>query len=297
MRRLFCAFILLLTALPSFAGQPNPTKRQRELIEKLLVAMNVNRTGASAMDAVLGQMQKQYLDGAAAKGNSPEDIAEAKEMFADFRQRAGKIDIGGLLREAQIVIFAKYFNEQELADLTAFYESATGRKSIEVMPQMMTEGMQAGAQYLGPVMEKVMAEVSEEQEKKHPWRRTMTELRWVATALEAYQTDQEGETYPAGDYESLKAILTPQYLKDFPEKDIWGHAYAYVVSEDRKHYRLVSAGADTNFEWDSRRIVAAKPGETVVTTYRERLEDDLIYQDGSFVQLPVQAKPQPNKVE
>ncbi|MEA2164025.1 MAG: hypothetical protein QOK37_2152 [Thermoanaerobaculia bacterium] len=76
---------------------------------------------------------------------------------------------------------------------------------------------------------------------------------------------------------------------------MWGNSYAYIVSADRHHYRIVSSGADSNFEWDSRRIAPTKPGETTQMRYSDRLEDDLIYADGSFIQLPSQAKPKTKK--
>jgi hypothetical protein len=46
---------------------------------------------------------------------------------------------------------------------------------------------------------------------------------------------------------------------------------------------------------DSRRIEVPKPGANTAVRYRDRLEDDLIYADGAFVQLPVQAKPREKK--
>src|SRR6185436_7550336 len=94
------------------------------------------------------------------------------------------------------------------------------------------------------------------------------------------------DLYPGGDYASLEETLD-EYLAELPEKDMWGHPYAYVVSTDSKRFRLISGGADGNFEWDSRRIAGA-PNENV--RFRERLEDDLIFADGAFVQLPIQAK-------
>lgn len=132
---------------------------------------------------------------------------------------------------------------------------------------------------------------------KRPWRGTMKDIRTVATAIEAYQTDQADGTYPSGDYAGLKAVLQGnwKYLDKFPEKDMWGNPYAYVVSADRHHYRIVSSGADSNFEWDSRRITLPKPGEAAVTRYSERLEDDLIYGDGEYIQVPVQMKPKATK--
>lgn len=287
--------IVLAVALPLFATEPNPSARQRELIEKMLDITNASNTGTTVMDQMFGFIEKQFLDQAAAKGNDPDDIAEAKEMFSLFRERAAKIDFDGLLREASVRIYAKYFTEAELVDLTAFYATPTGRKSIEVMPHLLREGMDAGVQYIAPKIEEVMAEVTLLQEKKRPWRRTMSDIRSVSTALEAYAVHHENR-YPTGDYASLKETLAP-YLSKLPEKDMWDHPYAYVVAPDASSYRLVSGGADGNFEWDSRRIAASAKKDTeedyadVEIRYRERLEDDVIFENGFFLQLPQQAKP------
>lgn len=291
MRRLL---IVLAVALPLFATEPNPSTRQRELIDQLIRTTGMDATGPQMMDQVFGVIEKQFLDDAAARGNDPADIEEAKETFSLFRERALKIDFAGLMREAYIRIYAKYFTEAELVDLNAFYATPTGLKSVEVMPHLMREGMEAGVTFLQPKIEEVMAEVMLIQEKKRPWRRTMSDIRAVSTALEAYAIDNE-ERYPSGDYASLKETLA-DYLTNFSEKDIWDHAYAYIVSADGSSYRLVSSGADGNFEWDSRRIIAAKAtaeDEFVVPEiqYRERLEDDILFQDGGFLQLPLQAKP------
>jgi hypothetical protein len=291
MRRLSFAAIVVAVCVPLFAAtEPNPSARQRELIEKLLVLSKMDQSAPAVMDAMFAQIQKQYLDEAARKGNDPDDVAEARDLFESFRAGASKIDFDGLLHESFVRIYARHFTEQELADLVAFYATPTGQKSIEVMPQLMTEGMQAAAEHISPKVEAVMAQAAEEQEKKRPWRRTMSDIRRVATALEAFMLDND-EQYPAGDYASLKALLSPDYLDKFPEKDMWGHSYAYVVSDDRQHYRIISGGADQNFEWDSRRIVPAKAGEEPAVRYRERLEDDIIFADLQFIQAPVQAKP------
>jgi hypothetical protein len=293
MRRLQLIAILFAVALPVIAAEPNPSVRQRELSEKLLVAMNVGGNSSAMMDTMFAQIEKQVVGAAGGPGKNADDIAEAKDLFAAFRERARKLDIAGLMREAQVRIYARHFSESELADLNAFYATPTGQKSIQIMPQLIAEGMQAGIDNLAPKIEALMAEVTEEQEMKRPWRRTMKDMQTVAVAIEAYQTDQKDGTYPPGDYAGLKAVLQGEYeyLAKLPEKDMWGNPYTYVVSEDRHHYRIVSSGADSNFEWDSRRITPAKSGETTATRYSDRLEDDLIYADGSFIQLPAQAKP------
>ena len=286
MRRLSVLPLVLCLAFPLLATEPNPSQRQTELIEKLLTLMKISGNTAAMMDAVNAQIEQQYLGQAAANGNSEEAMAEAKELFAAFRAESAKIDFAGLLHDSFVRIYAKYYNEQELADLIAFYSTPTGQKTIDVMDDLMREGMQAGIEHVAPKIEETMKRVGAEHEKKRPWRRTMNDLLSLAAAIEAYQTDN-GQ-YPAGDYAALQEELG-DYIESFPEKDIWGHAYAYVVSNDRLHYRLVSAGADSIFDWDSRRIPAAGEGEL---RYRDRLEDDVIYGDGEWRQLPAQSKQQ-----
>lgn len=293
MRRQLIALSLAVSALPLLAAtEPNPSAKQRAEIEKLLTATNIDAGARSMMDAMYGQIEKQFLG--AASSNDSEDVAEAREMFAEFRKRAAALDFGSELHEAYVRLYAKYFTEQELADLNAFYASTTGKKAIEMMPALMRDGMEIGVQHITPKIEKLMSEVMADQAKKKPWKQTMSDMTSVATALEAYATDHK-DTYPAGDYASLKAALAPTYITTFPDTDSWGHAFGYAVSPDRKHYRIISGGADTNFEWDSARIVLAKEGEDLSLVYKDRLEDDLIYADGQFIQLPVQAKPKTQK--
>lgn len=296
MRRSLTALLIALFAVPVFATEPNPSARQRDLVNELLDIMNVNQTSATIIDTMFSHIEKQIIDSASAKGDDAESIEEAKELFGMFRQRASKIDFDGLMRESTVRLYSKYFTEAELSDLIAFYGTATGRKSLEVLPAIMRESMEVGASQVAPKIEQAMKEALEESERKRPWRRTMSDIRSVATAIEAYATDQEDMLYPRGDYASLKEALVPTYMRELPEKDMWDHGYAYVVSPDGSRYRLVSGGSDGNFEWDSRRVAAEskKEGdewEEVETQYRERLEDDLIFENGSFLQLPIQAKP------
>ena len=289
MRRVFRTALALCIALPLFATEPNPSVHQRQLAEKLLVVMRVDDTVRSTIDTMYAQIEKQFLESAAANDTDEESVAEAKETFTSFRQKASKLDLSGELREAYVRMYSKYFTEKELENLIAFYESPTGRKTMDVLPQMMQESMQAGMKHLGPPLQQAMQEALDEQEQKRPWRKTMADIRTIATAVEAYAIDHDDE-FPAGDYDALKPLLEPTYIKTMPAFDMWKHPYAYVSSDDHLHYRIVSAGADTIFEWDSRRIAPVKEGQEPSIAYRDRLEDDLIFADGMFVQAPMQSK-------
>jgi hypothetical protein len=281
MRHILAVLLVAALAVTSFAAtEPNPSQRQRELIETLLALSNSEALQRSVMDSMFAEIQKQLVDAA-----GPEEAEEAAELFTIFRERVAKVDLQAPMHEATIRTYAKYFTETELADLVAFYRSPTGRKQIEVMPQLLQEQMQSGVQYLSPKIDEAMRDAMREQEKRRPWKRTMTEIRNVASALEAYAVDND--RYPNADYAGLKELLSPAYMLELPEKDIWDHAYAYAVSPDGMHYRLVSAGADGIFEWDSR---VFKEGAEEIR-YRDSLKDDVIFADGEWLQLPVQAKP------
>jgi hypothetical protein len=71
----------------------------------------------------------------------------------------------------------------------------------------------------------------------------MSDLRSLATALEAYAVDHK--IYPAATTLSeLLPMIQPIYIRKAPAVDAWGHAYVYVPSPDGKSYRLVSPGCD-----------------------------------------------------
>lgn len=287
MHRFSALALTLALALPVFATQPNPSARQRELALKLIEVSDMLKAMASGSDMMLGQLEQQYMADAQAKG---QDLAEAKELFEATRAAVQKIDFATPMKDAVVNIYAKYFTEAELQQLIAFYGSDAGRKYLGVANDLMRDSMNAATELLLPTIQETIAKVNAEHDKKRPWRRTMSDIQSVASALWAYSTDND--EYPSGDYASLKDALVPTYIAKLPENDIWGHAYAYVVSDDRKHFRLVSAGADSIFDWDSRRIAPVREGQAI--RYRDRLEDDVIFADEDFIQLPVQAKPAEN---
>jgi len=168
---------------------------------------------------------------------------------------------------------------------------------LEVLPQIEREAMQSNFDSLNVKIGDVMKQVQDERHKRTPWEPTMSDIRTVATAVEAYATDEN--KYPdAATWSDLGKILSPTYVKTMPQKDAWGNEYAYVVSDDKSRYRIVSSGADGVFEWDSRRIApltkaqqdAAPDAPLPEPKYSERLEDDIIFADGVFVQMPKVAK-------
>jgi general secretion pathway protein G len=113
-------------------------------------------------------------------------------------------------------------------------------------------------------------------------KRTMADIRMIATALEAYGTDHESEEYPPGEFaESLGPHLRPTYIKTLPGLDGWGTGIRYTPLPNRG-YMIRSAGGDKVFEHDSPDEYT--PGAT------SHFDCDIVFANGEFVQYPEGAK-------
>lgn len=275
------AFALAVCALPLFATEPNPSKKQAELVDQLIALTGASKTSHAMLDYFVDEMYKQQV--AQADGD-PAALEDAKKDAARTRELMANLDLVKLQRESTTRIYSKYLTEADLENLVAFYKTPAAQKYIAALPELSREAMQAGAEKLGPQLEAIMRQVQEEHALRHPWERTMRDIRSIATAAEAYETDEE--KYPPAS--ELKKLLEPTYIKELPAKDPWGNAYFYIASDDGAHYRIASAGSDGVFDWDTRKISATAPKDV---KYTEHLEDDIIYQDGALIQAPAVAMP------
>ena len=114
-------------------------------------------------------------------------------------------------------------------------------------------------------------------------KRTMADMRSVATAWEARATDVNsylaagatlgGVTYMEPNAlitASVTSILGPTYIKRVPDTDAWGQTFA-VASSDTQ-YSIESYGKNKTDDTD-----------VAVTT---RFDCDIIFADGTFVAYP-----------
>lgn len=106
----------------------------------------------------------------------------------------------------------------------------------------------------------------------------MADMRSIAVALETYATDTN--LYPEVAFEELEQFLVPTYIRELPKVDAWGTPFWYAGNSDRSSYRIVSAGADRQFEHNSRHIGPADEGPFYGDS------SDIIFQDGTFTRFP-----------
>jgi type II secretion system protein G len=115
-------------------------------------------------------------------------------------------------------------------------------------------------------------------------KRTMTDIRALATAIEAYHVDNS--QYPAaacasGLYtdagttlsESSFTNLAPTYIAVPPVRDGWSHFLLYNVSTGNARYNIQSYGRN-----------GASDGVVCGTT--SDFNDDIVFTNGAFVQWP-----------
>lgn len=196
-----------------------------------------------------------------------------------------RVDFGSIAEASDVDVFQRTFTADELRELIAFLKTKAGQKTLTAIGEAVTASL--------PRMEQSVAEASgainreDEQARlaKHPWLTTIAEIRTIATAAEAYATDHN--RYPAAaTMEELRTILEPTYIVKLPAKDYWGNDYLWRISPDGQHYRIISPGADHFLSFGSEILDAdAQPAVS------DSLEEDIIYQDGTFIRCPKEADP------
>ncbi len=117
-------------------------------------------------------------------------------------------------------------------------------------------------------------------------KRSMADMRSLATAIEAYATDQNyypaaagytlpsGLSLPTGTLGPVPDSLSPTYLRVVPLVDGWSSYYTYGTSTSQTDFVVRSAGADGALD--------SSPIWGLTTNFNA----DIILVDGTFVQYP-----------
>lgn len=250
--RTAAAVLLLFAAVSSQAADPPPTRRQT--IESIVRLSRVQQLEETAVSVAIEALM------------SAATTPEQKEMLRQLQMRA----MAQSTDETWILAYDRALDDKSLAELLAFYKTPAAGRALSITSRTLSDTMQQRLK---------SPELNAAERELRAARTTIADLRVLATALEARATDTN--EYPeSADMETLRGLLEPTYVKHMPARDAWGHEYLYVGSPDKQHYRFVSAGADGLFEPDSRRLAKLELKET------ERVEDDIIFQDGEFVRVP-----------
>ena len=195
-----------------------------------------------------------------------------------------RMDFGAIADATDVEVFDRTFTADELRELIAFLKTKTGQKTLQAVAEAIAASMPLMDTKEEEASQAVYQDEVDDRYKRHPWLRTLDDLRTIAGAAEAYATDNNH--YPAAaSIEELRTVLEPTYVRTLPLKDFWGNPFVWHTSPDGQHYRIISTGADGQMSFDSEIVdVNARPKES------ESLDDDIIYQDDVFIRLPKSAE-------
>jgi general secretion pathway protein G len=115
-------------------------------------------------------------------------------------------------------------------------------------------------------------------------KRTMADMRTLATAIEAFAVDNNNyiagacaaglfTTYGTATDDTSFSALTPTYIASSPKNDGWGVPFRYNSPTPQDKYNIVSFGRD--------KTAGATPCGTTTD-----FNDDIVYSNGTFLQWP-----------
>lgn len=126
-------------------------------IRRLLEAAGTKTVMATMLDSMQTSI-KPLLSRSLPPGEYRDELINL--FFERFRS---KTNLDQLL-DLTIPVYGKYFSDQEVKDLTKFYESPLGHKAVTAVPQIMTETQALGRQW----GEKIGRETMQEVLAEHP---------------------------------------------------------------------------------------------------------------------------------
>lgn len=131
-------------------------------IRRLMTVMQMEKTIDDMMGGIQNVMKQQatmQVRGDSVKEKAREEIME-KSM--DFIMSETAAMTKTMIDEDFPSIYEKFFSHEEIKDLIRFYESPTGKKLLEITPQMSVEIMNILTTKYMPVLNEKMKELMPE---------------------------------------------------------------------------------------------------------------------------------------
>jgi hypothetical protein len=149
-RLLIAASMICLagSATVAFADE----KSHRKAAEDLLMVMGVDTQMQASIDQTLDLQAK-------ANPQLTRFRPAMKKFFAKYMS-------WDVLKDDFIKIYTDAFEEDELKEIKAFYETPIGKKMVKKMPELMSKGMQLGASRVQQNMPELQQMIQEEAQKK-----------------------------------------------------------------------------------------------------------------------------------
>lgn len=154
MKKLTVLTILFVLSLVVVKAQDNSDD-----INRLMNALQVDKTIDSMMDVMHNVMKGQFLM------QEQGDVDKEKtDRVMDFMVVETTEITRKIMKEDMPQMYLRLFTNEEIKDLTKFYESPTGKKLLELQPQMSIEiGEIISNKYMPELGQKISELLSEEE--------------------------------------------------------------------------------------------------------------------------------------
>lgn len=193
---ILCLLVMSFAAAAKAQDTVSPAKR--ELIKELITLTGGQKNTDAMLNSMLDQNERNLpillsqtvsknlnltaSEQAAFQEKIRESMIRASKRFREmFQQRVNFVQ---LVEDISFSIHDKYFNENELRDLVEFYKSPTGKKTIEVLPQLLSESMTKTSEVLMPKVQLIIDELMNEEmqrlKSERPPAATKTGAKTVA---------------------------------------------------------------------------------------------------------------------
>ncbi|HEY2292664.1 MAG TPA: DUF2059 domain-containing protein [Thermoanaerobaculia bacterium] len=149
-----------MTLLLSLAGMalgqgPAPASSHEQAARELYRLLGGEKLAQAGAEAMMGVI----------RGNP--DLAPYEDVFRAWYK---KVFADGNLEPEMVKIYMGAFTEDELRQMTAFYRSPVGQKSLAKMPEVLKQGadvgIKLGQQHIGELQE--MIEAAKKEREKNP---------------------------------------------------------------------------------------------------------------------------------
>lgn len=155
---ILCLVLVCAAPLAAWSQDAKPASSHRAATEELLRLMGVEKSSVEAAQAYFDVMVQQN-----------EQMADFKDVLMKWVQNTLSWDKMG---PRMTDLYMQTFTEAEIRELTAFYKTPVGQKTLQQMPTLLQEGMKIGAdlakEHQGELEEAIKARQKELSEMLEP---------------------------------------------------------------------------------------------------------------------------------
>jgi len=153
------AILVLVFILPLLMNSYSQTKQEsiKELFHVMQQDSIMDKMFNSMIPAMMNQIQSQMPSDSTAKVRS-------NEMMNTLIQTAKEIS-KKLIDEDMVVLYDRYFTQNDINDFIAFYKTQSGQKLLKVTPDLQKDLMMVMMRKYIPEMQKTVKDRTEEMKK------------------------------------------------------------------------------------------------------------------------------------